>query len=126
MTEDSIFLIRSTPFYHTYLCQNCRSLRMFEDDDKNGIRKWSKVWEFGPTENDIFCPPVIQAIENGKFIFFPHETKSRFVKNVVNMTSFNPFELWEMNNTLTRSSLELPIDLRDTIDTTYRLWILQM
>ena len=61
MTEDSIFLILSTNYY----------VRIYEDVEKNRIRKWSYVWDFEQIENDFFFPPVIQPIENGKFIFFP-------------------------------------------------------
>ena len=129
MTKDSIFLILSTNFSPRDVCENCRSLRIYEDVEKNGIRKWSNVWEFGRTENDIFFPPIIQPIDNGKFILFPQETKPLFKKRVINMKSFNPIELWEINKTLTRSSLELPIDLRDNIEKSiyhHRVWILQM
>ena len=119
MTEDSIFLILSTNFH----------VRIYEDVEKNGIRKWRYVCDFGQIENDFFFPPVIQPIENGKFIFFPQEIKPGFHNLVINMTTYNPIELWEINKTLTRSPLELPIDLQDNIEkSTYqhRLWILQM
>ena len=97
--NDSIFLILSTNFAPWDPCENCRPLRIYENVEKNGIMKWIYFGDFGEREYDFFMLPAILAIENEKFIFFPHEVKPSVSNRTINMISCKPIELWRKNKT---------------------------
>ena len=113
MTKDAIFLMipkRST-----------RNYRIFEYVEETETRKWRYLANFGNMikYSSLKLPEVIKPMDNGKFIFFPRETKIRDG----GISSFDTIEVWEKNQTLTRSPLKLPINITDK---TNSFWILQM
>ena len=118
MTKDTIFLM--------IVQIHERNYDIFEYVEENETLKLTHVADFGNRRNGYFLwlPQIIKPMENGKFIFFPREAKI-----VWQTISFDAIEVWEKNKTLTRSPLELPKDLQDTIDNStdpFRLWILHM
>lgn len=77
----------------------------------------------------IYCcllfPEVIKPMDNGKFIFFPRETEIRR-----SISFFDALEVWDKNENLTQSPLELPINFDKEIFNiatgTQSFWIFQM
>ena len=128
MENDTIFLIVSTD---TFFRENRPSLRIFENVETNKAMKWIRIGEFGKSAYDISLPSVIKPIKNKKFIFHPRKIE-RFLRDIgknttFDMKSFKVIELWEKNTTLTRSTLEFPMNLRHNIENfTSKLWIVQL
>ena len=98
---------------------SCPRFEIYEYVEKNGTMELDKLGNYRDTCYRMFFPPVITPMENGKFIFSPQETMRIPRQN----WSFDPIEVWEKNETLTRSTLELPINFPREI---YSLWIVQL
>ena len=109
------------------------SYKIYEKIEENGILKWSYFGDYGqglnkkqPMNKDLHInlPPIINPIEDGKFIFFPQKTTTSLLEEETMV--IYPIELWETNNSSSRSLLRLPIDLRHKIEakSTRDLWIL--
>ena len=100
-------------------------LRVYEKVEEKGIIKWSFVANFGLKDYDATSfPPVIQPITDRKFYFFPEEIRTLYTSDL--KINFNLLQLWNKNNTLTRSSLKFPTDTRQEIEYTTYTWILQV
>ena len=85
--------------------------------------KWNYVGNFGDPSHLLFFPPIIESIENEKFIFFPRETTTENFYYLID--SSETLEVWEKDEKLTQSPLELPINTSSPgiIGT---VWILQL
>ena len=100
------------------------SYEIYEKIEINGILKWSYFGDYGqglhknqPSKQDLHInlPPIINPIEDGKFIFFPQKTTTSgrsFASPWAETMILYPIELWETNNSSSRSLFRLPIDLR--------------
>ena len=120
MTKDAIFLML-TQTTQILTESNPPNFIIIEYVEENETRNWNYVATFGNKLNGydkLLLPEVIKPMENGKFIFFPKETKIRQF-----LWSFDAIELWEKNTALTRSPLELPINITSE---TRSFWILQV
>ena len=106
---------------------NDRILGIYENVEEKGTIKWKHVETFGLMRYNMVpfsFPPVIQPIADRKFIFFP--TLSGLLIPSNGTMNFDFIELWNKNNTLTRSSIKFPMDLRYNIEDTHYIWILQV
>ena len=101
--------------------ESCRRLKIYEKVENNETMVWEYIGYFGDKEYEMSFPPVIQPIENGKFLIFPQEIKPVKSGFMLSLSSFN-LEVWERNRTFTRALLEFPIDFPDDFE---NLWILQ-
>lgn len=106
---------------------NCRIMKIYQKIEENGYQEWCYSGNFGNQEIDMFFPPVTKAIEDGKFIFFSQKTMRSREGFFENLTVSNLIEVWETNETLSRSPLKFPMNLRQNIEySTNRIWILQV
>ena len=116
MTNDTILLLLSPDLPD---CSVCHGFRIYEHVEKNGTMVWDHLGIFGDPRYDLVFPPVIKSLKNGKFIFSPQLTRQPSNGNC----SFDALEVWEKNETLIRSTLELPINFPRKIQS---LWIVQL
>ena len=123
-----IFLIISKTFQFDWeFCTKCRIMKIYQKIEENGYKKWSKCGNIGHQQIDMFFPPVIKAIEDGKFIFFSQKTKRSSTGFFERLTVSNLLEVWEKNETLSRSLLKFPMNFRQNIEfSTDRIWIIQV
>lgn len=128
MTKDTIFLMLSTDRYTI-------QYELYEYVEKNETKKWNCLGNLGNTKYNVVFPPVIEPIDNGKFIFsgrkmspekMSHIEYQCFDHHIEDQSlnwSFVPIEIWEKNKTFTRSHLELPLNFSNQ---TRSLWMLQI
>ena len=114
MTNDKIFLI---------LSPNGRYFKIYEFVEKYMV--WDYLGNLRDSTYKLKFPPVIKSLENGKFILFPQVTKQTWLTTQTSYgnSPFNALEVWEKNETLTRSPLELPISFPGISQS---LWIVQL